>query len=365
MKVTCTKEKLRKAVSLTEKVTGKNAPLAVLSALLLEAKNGFLHIRATNLNVGVEFTLPAKVEKDGIVAVSGTVLNNTLSHISGDNSLVLEVKDGNLSLSGDRSSVVIKGYQADEFPTLPTVQEGVSFSLPASKLVSGIKSVWYSSAISDIKPEISSVFIYPEGEDMVFVATDSFRLAEKKIKQKGLEDFSGVIIPIKNTHEIVRMFEDYTGDIAVMFNENQASFYSDEIYLTSRLTNGVFPDYKQIVPKEHTTEVVVLKQDIIDTLKMASIFSDKFNKITLDINPAKKSFIVTAQNEYGENTTTIPATITGDAIRMNFNHRYIMDCFQSVNSDSVILELDREQKPLVIKGVGDKSFSALVMPTHA
>lgn len=364
MKIECLKEKLKKTISLAEKVTSKTTPLAVLGAILLEAKNNFLYIRATNLDVGVEFTIPADVKEEGIVAVSGAVLSSTLANLSGKNTISLELKNKNLFLETEHSTIVIKSYQSDDFPTLPTVKKGESFSLSASKLVSGIRSVWYSSAGSDIKPEMSSVYIYPEDDQIVFVATDSFRLAEKKIKPQKPSDFTGVIIPVKNAQEIIRVFEEKEGDVAVMFNENQASFYSDEVYFTSRIVHGVFPDYKQIVPKSHTTEAVLLKQDILDTLKMATIFSDKFNKITIDVNPNKKQLIITAQNEHGGHTTSVPAMISGESIKMNFNHRYIMDCFQSISSDSIIFEFDGPQKPLVIKGVGENSFSALVMPTN-
>jgi len=134
-----------------------------------------------------------------------------------------------------------------------------SFEIESKKLVEGIKSVFYSSSVSDIKPEISSVFMYTNNDNLIFVSTDSFRLAEKKVKIKGLEEIPGILIPFKNTGEILKIFGEIPGVLKVCFNKNQISFSSDNIYLTSRIIDGIFPDYRQIIPKDLLTEVVVLK----------------------------------------------------------------------------------------------------------
>ena len=122
--------------------------------------------------------------------------------------------------------------------------------------------MYYSSSVSDVKPEISSVYIYSNEDSLVFVSTDSFRLAEKKVKIKNIEEINGILIPFKNISEIIRIFGEISGDLNICFNKNQISFSYNGIYLTSRLVDGVFPDYRQIIPKESKTEVVVLKQDL-------------------------------------------------------------------------------------------------------
>lgn len=364
MKLLCIKEKLKNYVSLAERVTGKNTTLPILNSILLVAGNNDLKIRATNLDVGVEFTIPAKIEKKGNVAVPGSVFQNTLSCLSADKQITIELENGNLKINTEHQTVIIKSQQTEDFPTLPKIQNGESFTVPAQKLIQGIRSVVYSAAISDIKPEISSIYIYPENDILVFVATDSFRLAEKKIIQKGLKEFPGVIVPFKNITEILKVFEGVDKDIVVTFNKNQISFYWDEIYLTSRIISGIFPDYKQILPKGHTTEVIVLKQDIVDVLKLINVFSDTFNKVNMVIDPRKNIFTLHSKNDVGENTTNIQATLSGEVIDLSFNYRYIMDCFQSIKSDSVILRFNGENKAMLVSGVGDNSFLYMVMPIN-
>lgn len=367
MKLKCSKEKLNNFISLADKITSKNTTLPVLSLVLLITENNVLKIRSTNLDIGVEFEVPAIIESNGIVAVPGNILNNTLSCLPKSQNLTLELVGENLKISTKNNTVVIKTQPYEDFPTLPKIQKGTSLNIKSDKIINGIKSVWYSASVSDIKPEISSVFIYSTNEGvLMFASTDSFRLGEKKILNKGVNIFNGIIIPFKNINDIIRIFESVDKDINIIFNKNQISFSCDGVYLTSRIINGVFPDYKQIIPKEEEkeTEVIVLKQDIIDSLKLINIFSDKFNKVNIKIDSKNKIFQLNSKNDFGENVTNVKATISGDNIDMNFNYKYITDCFQSITSDSIFMRFSGESKPMVIGGVGDNSFTYLVMPIN-
>jgi len=365
MKLECGKEKLKEVISIADKFTSKNTTLPILNSILLTTDNNILKIRSTNLDIGVEFEIPVKMYKNGSIAVPSVVFNNTLNNLlTDDKNIKLEVVNDNLELSTNSNKITIKSQKPDDFPTLPKIQSGESFKIPANKIINGIKSVYYSASISDIKPEISSVFIYQENNSIIFVSTDSFRLAEKKITQKNINEFKNIIIPSKNIVEIIKVLENINEDIDVMFNNNQISFYYNGIYLTSRIIDGIFPDYKQIIPKEHKTEVIVLKQDIIDSLKLVNIFSDKFNKISINVNTKNNIFELSSKNELGDNKTKIKTTLSGDDISLCFNYKYIMDCFQSIVSDSVVLQFNGVDKPIIIKGVGDNSFTYLVMPIN-
>ncbi|MFC1721105.1 DNA polymerase III subunit beta, partial [Patescibacteria group bacterium] len=232
-------------------------------------------------------------------------------------------------------------------------------------LVDGIKSVVYSSSLSDVKPELSSVYIYPNEQDVVFVATDSFRLAEKKQNIKNTKDWGGIIIPFKNALDITRVFDTLSGDIDVRFNKNQIVFSLNNIYFTSRIIDGTFPDYKQIIPKEYKTNAIVLKQDIMNVLKIGNIFSGKFNQAVMEIDPSKKVFdIEIKNNDIGENDAKLDATVEGDDVKISFNYKYMLDCFQSIHTDSVSIECGGSNMPIVIKGVGDNTFLYLVMPMN-
>jgi DNA polymerase-3 subunit beta len=243
MKIECELEKIKNSISQVERITGKNLTLPILSSILLIASKKSLKIRATNLNLGIEIDIPVKIETEGTIAVSGSILAGIFSNLFQNENILMEEDNGNLIIKTKKNEIKLKGQPHDDFPTIPNVS-GTSFKIEAKKLINGIKSVYYSSSVSDIKPEISSVFIYSNEDNLVFVSTDSFRLAEKKVKIKGIEEIPGILIPFKNIPEIIRVFGETIGDINVCFSKNQISFSSDNIYLTSRVIDGVFPDYR-------------------------------------------------------------------------------------------------------------------------
>ncbi len=364
MKLECKTEEIKNKISQVERITGKNLTLPVLSSILLIASGKSLKLRSTNLNLGIEVEIPVKVEKEGIVAISGSVLNGVFSNVFQNENVHLESVEDNLLIQTKKSKIKLKGQPHEDFPTIPRV-EGTSFEIDSKKLVEGIKSVYYSSSPSDIKPEISSVFMYTSDGNLVFVSTDQFRLAEKRIKIKGLPEIGGILIPFKNISEILRVFGESSGVVSVCFNKNQISFSTDGVYLTSRVIDGVFPDYRQIIPKSSNTNAIVLKQDLLNALKISNIFSDKFNQVNLKINPKEKVFeLSSANHDVGENKTYLDAALTGESVELGFNYKYFIDCFQSISADSVSIKFSGAQSPIIVSPVSDSSFTYLIMPMN-
>lgn len=366
MKIECSKEKLLRSIQKAEKITGKNVTLPVLSCVVLEAKENKLIVRSTNLDLGIEITIPVKVHKPGIVAVPGNILLSYITNTTNDGNINLEEVGGNLLVTCSRNETKIKALSAEDFPIIPKLVSDKKSIVGSKELLYGLKSVWYSASVSSMKPELSSVYLYPDTNgNLVFVATDSFRLAEKKVNSKQSGTFESVLIPYRNVQEIIRVFDDVNDNIEVCFDNNQVVFVTDGIYLVSRIIDGNFPDYGQIVPKDNTTEVVMLKDDLISVLKLSNIFSDKFNQVTFIIKPKDGVFEISSKNiDKGENRNIVDATLRGEDIEINFNHKYINDSFSSINSDSIVLMFNGANKPVVIRGINDQSFMYLVMPLN-
>ena len=364
MKLECKVEEIKNKIFQAERITGKNLTLPILNSILLIASGKSLKLRSTNLSLGIEVEIPAKVEREGIIAVSGSVLNGVFSNIFQNEAISIEGIDGNLLIKTKKNKIKLKGQTHEDFPTIPKVS-GINFEIEPKKLMDGIKSVYYSSSVSDIKPEISSVFMYTHQDSLVFVSTDSFRLGEKKIKIKGLPEIGGLLIPFKNISEILKVFGESSSTIKVCFSKNQISFSSEGVYLTSRLIDGVFPDYRQIIPKSSSTNAVVLKQDLLNALKLSNIFSDKFNQVNLSVKPKEKIFELSSiNNDIGENKTYLDAAVAGEAIELGFNYKYFLDSFQSITTDSVSIKFSGATSPIIVSPVGDISFTYLIMPMN-
>ena len=365
MKIECVKEKLHLAVSKAEKIVGKNANLPVLSCLLFETKGNNLIIRSTNLDLGLEILVPVKVEENGKIAVPANIISSFLNNINDDKNIILETTENTLKIYTSTSEANIKTLNPDDFPTIPLIDSDKTYKINSKDLINGIRSVIYSSSFSSVKPELSSVYIHTNEDGLVFVATDSFRLAEKVVKTKKSIDLNNVLIPFKNASDILKIIDNTDTEIEISSTKNQISFVFNGIYLVSRVIDGVFPDYKQILPKEEKTKVILLKQDLINSLKISNIFSDNFNQMNISVKDGEKTIkIKTKNSNIGENLNKINANVEGDDIEVNFNYKYIIDCLSSINSDSISLSFNGINRPLVLRGVADKTFTYLVMPMN-
>lgn len=359
-----TVEKLTGVIESADRVTARNASLPALANILILVSGKTVKIRATNLSLGVEFELPVKAEKDGVIAIDGKTLAGFLNTLPKSEKIKLTLQNTVLSIIGGNNRTNIKIHPYEDFPTLPAIS-GTQVAIPKAEFIRGVKHTAFAAASSDIKPEISSVYLTAEQNTLYFVATDSFRLAEKKENLKKPVEFPAIIIPYKNIIEIARILENIEGDIVLTVNENQIAITAPNLYLTSRIVSGSFPDYKQIIPKEFATEVVVLKQDLLNTLKAANIFSDKFNQISFAINPSKKTFTCVSKNaDVGEYDGAIGATLTGDDVTIALNQRYLIEALTLIPQDSITIGLNGSNRAVVIRGISDASFTYLLMPMN-
>ena len=363
MKLKCLVHNLKNALSLTEKISGKNTTLPILNTVLISSKKEKLILTVTNLEVGVEIKIPAKIEKEGEVAVPAKLIYNFISNIPSSENIELESSQGNLIFTTSNSSTVIKGYPVEDFPLLPLIKEENFFSLPVEDFLLGLNAVYYAASLSEMKPEIASIYISShKNASLTFVATDSFRLAKKNIPYT-FHNFPDVLIPYRNVLEIMRIFENENGDIKILPNKNQLFLLSERIKLITRLTEGIFPDYEEIMPKSFSTDVIIEKTLFNNSLKTASVFSGKLNEVKMEIISEKKIVkMQTSSSDSGEHTVSIPADIKGEKLKITFNHRYLVDGLRFIPYDKVFLRFNGENKPLLVTDMKDNSFCYLVMP---
>lgn len=364
MNFTTTKEKLLAGVLAADRVTGKRETLPVLSCILFDVEKD-IGVRATNLEAGVEIHIPGDVTRRGGVAVSAPVLSQTLRSISGDK-VTLKTDEGNLVVESKGTKTIIKSVPHDEFPALSyDSKKSESIDVDRGGLIQSIQSVFYAASPSMIRPELGSVYMLVSKGHLVCVATDSFRLAEK-ISGSNKGSSVEVLLPLKHALELVHVLESMGGEnVTVSTDESQVVVWGEGTRFVSRVVNGNFPNYKEIIPRSFTTEATILKNDFSEVLKKARVFSGNDQHVGFHVYPKKKTFTATARSsDVGEMSDSVDAALSGEDLDINFHIGYLSDCLSSIASDSLVLGFAGAGKPLVIRGVSDPSFTYLVMPLN-
>ncbi|TSC72770.1 MAG: DNA polymerase III subunit beta [Parcubacteria group bacterium Gr01-1014_70] len=364
MKGECFKENFERAVRNASRVTSKNPSLPVLACVLLEAKKGVVVVRATNIDVAYEASIPARIEKDGAVAVSGVALSTFLSGISAQN-VSFHGAQGGMSVNGGNARAVLKIFPHDDFPKFTQPKDSPN-NIPVALLASGLKSVLYSAPQSSVRQELSSVYIFSEGNGVVFAATDSFRLAEKHVFPQKNISIHPTLLPAKNAAELLRIVSEIENEsCSIASDAGQFTMKSDGTVFTSRIVDGSFPDYKQIIPKEFTTTVTLLKDDFAKALQLASGLSEKSNQILITVPASGDEISLSVKNsEVGEGVSTLKSARSGEAIEMSFNARYLIDVLGAITESSMSLMFSGAGKPLLITGAGNSGFRYIVMPMN-
>lgn len=363
MEITIPHNQLVKALELVSRISTKHVTLPVLQCVRLEAKEGRITFQATNLEINIEIPVEGVINEDGVVAVPTQIFLQSIQFIS-QKDVTLRTEDQVLQLETVSSSTSIKTFAVEEFPNLHQLQ-GEELCIKASTFAYGIKSVAFSASQTSIKPELGSVFIQQKKEhSLTFVATDSFRLMEKTISQKGLVLEQSIMIPQKNAIELAKVCDSLQEDPVFITDENQCALrFPSGVYISSRLVVGNFPDYTQIIPKEFVSHVTVLKDDLLKSFKKTNIFLNKFRQVSLTVTDNNLT-ISSQNNEVGHTTDTLKASVEGEELTLNFNQQYIMDPLLHINDDSVVLSFAGIGRAVIIQGSTDKSLRYLVMPMN-
>ncbi len=371
MKFTILQEKLKEGINAVERISSKSLTLPVLNNILISSEKNFLNLAATDLEVGINWWGLAKIEKQGKITVPAKLLSSFVGLLP-NKKINLEVKNNNLSLECEKYKTQVKGVSAEEFPIIPKIEEGESIIINSQNLCKGINQIADIAVPSTTKPEISGIFISLEGKQITLAATDSFRLGEKKIflkKKPSLKNLS-LIIPQKAAKEITNIFGELNQEIKIYFSPNQIMFElpmeeasHPKIQLVSRLIEGEYPNYQEIIPSKNDTQIIMEKEKILNQIKSASLFSGKVNEVKIKADPKKKEIELSSQNtEIGEFNSAVPAKIKGKACEVSFNHRYLMDGLMSIKSSEVSFELNKDAGPGVLKPVGEEGYVYVVMP---
>jgi len=367
MKIVVIRDNLKEAVAAAQRAQGADNALPILKNFLLEAAPGGIKIAATNLELAVQYTASGKVIEAGQVAVPSNAFYDLLNNLKSDR-LNIELKERVLTVKTDNYEAHIQCAPTDEFPIIPKLSnKDHSLKVRGEDIKEALAQVMIAAQSSDLRPELSSVFVSLSEEELKFVATDSFRLAEKTLSgnrfENTFEEKVELMLPLKTAQELTRLAKD-DDDIVFYRDEFQVLFVGPNWELTSRISEGTFPNYEAIVPNDFKTEALVNRADLQEALKVTSVFGSQLNEILVKVLDNSKVIEISSHNQaLGDNSYKLPAKIATDAIKeAAFNWRYLQDGLKVIQGEEIYWGLSDDNKPALIKAPKDETFFYVLMP---
>ncbi len=363
MKITVNQKNLKKALLLVEKVVSKNSSLPILNNILLKTENGRLKISATNLEIGINYIIGAKIEEVGQIAVPARIISDFIGNIV-DDKVVLTAKNNILNINSDRYKTQILGFDAKDFPIIPKIKSKPLAVIPTKLIRNSLMTVLDSVAISETRPELAGVLVNFNDDKIIFAATDSFRLTEKSVDFKNVQKQS-FIIPRNTAIELIRITGELEGSLVFNNSDNQISFSNDDFEMVSRMIDGNYPDYKKIIPEKFISKVLVKKDELDKTVRVAGLFSTNISDIKINCSEGKLA-VLAKNSDKGEIETLIDATLKNEPFEVSLNFRYLLDGLKILDTEKVIIEFTGLGSPLVIRPNDDKKdIVYLIMPLRS
>ena len=362
MKIIINHKKILTALRVTERMISRSISLPILGTILLKTENNRLKLSATNLEVGINYWIGAKIDEEGEIAVPARVFSDFISNIT-DEKIIITASKNIISINSEHYKTQILGIEAKDFPIIPKIKKETSFKINSQILKNSLISVLDSISLSEARPELSGVYINILNDRAEFVATDSFRLSEKITALKDGVN-KAIIIPRNTVVEIVRILENIDEEINLAISENQIFLYNDDFELISRLIDGRYPDYKKVIPEKFISLVKINRGEFEKNVRLAGIFSSNISDIKL--KTAKNSMEISAQNsDRGDIVSYLACELKNRPFEISVNYHYLLDGLKVIPTENVILEFTGEGSPLVLKGEDKKDQTYVIMPLRS
>ncbi len=370
MKVACLQENLARGLQLAGRGVSTRTTLPILSNVLLRTEGGRLKLTATNLEVGINCWVPAKVEDEGSITVPAKLFTDFVNSLPpGQIEMSLNVRTKSVHIKSGPFEANLKGLDAEEFPIIPGVPEKPTTKIAQSVLRRMIREVAFVAATDDSRPVLTGVLTTFEGGEVLMAAADPYRLSVRRAQLLvPVAEKVEIIVPAKSLLEVERILEDVDDavEIFVTPNSSQVIFHTEAADLVSRVIEGQFPNYKQVIPASSQTTVIVQRDELLKATRLASYFArDAANIVRFQVDPTSETPLVVSATaaEVGDNTGRIEATVQGQPTTIAFNSRFVQDALASLSAPEIKLELSGPLAPGVVRVLGEEeTYLHVVMP---
>jgi len=364
MKFSCTQENLQRGLAVLGRVAGKNSNLPILQNILIQASNGTITLSATNLEIGVKTTVRGKVDVEGSFTLPAQLLSNYIGLITAER-IDCELAGKEFRITADGQATVMKGEVAVDFPILPTVDTTQHHTVLKSDLELALQQTVVAAALDETRPEIAGVWLAFRQSTLIIAATDSYRLAERKIPLQSSLVETQIIIPQRSAQELLRIIQTTTSTEVVFYtSDTQFGCTVGEVEFVSRVIEGKFPDYAQIIPQQGNTTAQIEVSPFSKAVKGAALFSKTgVNDIELVFKPDDNSVQLKAVNvQLGQNVIKLPGQVTGEPVTIVFNYRFLLDGLQHIQGQVISVLLLNGISPAIFRSVTDPNYTYVIMP---
>ncbi len=363
MRLTCSQKDLLSALTTTNKAVDVNNTLPVLNNVLLKAEGKKLYFTSTNLEVAITYNIETDVKNEGEITIPSKLFTSYINYLKDDTVDIL-VESGDIQIKTSDSKTRIKGIPASEFPPIPMVEKEGGMTVKIKDLKKAIEQVVFAAALNTTRPILSGVYFVAEKDELKMVATDSYRLSEKVLAVTNISGDVNCIVPAKTILELGAILDGMKGDedMTIIISKNQIMFSAGPVELISRLIEGQFPNYEQIIPKSSKTKMEFEVSALSLVLKRINIFArENNNKIILKIVDGKV-IVTTESTQYGEGEITLDTKIDGESNEIALNSQFLLDALGSIGKDKVILEIGDKIAPVILKPKEGKGYTHIIMP---
>ncbi len=361
MKIICTQENLKIGLQQVARIVGSSSTLPILNNILLQTENGQLKISATNLEMGINTLIRCKIEQDGGVCVSAKVLLDLINNLPNEN-ILIETKENDVLVATERYQTKIKYLPTEDFPLIPEIDNSSVVEIPSRTLKETIDSVLFAVSTSETQPEISGVLFKLENNILTITTTDRYRLAEMKLPVSTSVSMS-VILPNRSVGELSRLLANVDEPINLHISSTQIALSVNGTYMVTRLIDGQYPEYSQIIPEESGAVITLERSEFLSALKTSGIFSKGVGSITIDYHEDKQTIYINSSSQgVGESVIEIPCTIKNGSGSVIMNYRYILDFLVNTTDATLNIHIIDDTNPVVFKPKEKPNYLYLIMP---
>lgn len=363
MELSVTQENLAKALSGAGRVASSKAGLPILSNILLRTDSNRLLVAATNLEVASTYYVGAKIITPGAITIPARLVSEFVSSLP-KGPVELKVDGDHLTITSGGYTSVINGVIADEFPELPTIDEtsSIQYSVNVADFKQAVSQTIITSSNDSTRPVLTGVYWHSFEGYLYLAATDGYRLSERRLVETKSD--VAAIIPTSSLQEVLRTISDDVSEIEMLFDETQVRFRVGEAEITSRLIDGNFPPYRELIPATSETELTLATSEFMRITKIAGLFArDSGGSVTLTANKEKGTLSIhSIASELGENTSETQADVTSDG-QVTLNSRYLTEALSAVDGDTVTFRFSGKLAPCVLTAkTNDVNYKHIIMP---